>query len=49
MYFALLLDEKDLPIKRCAYSACFRREAGSYGKDVRGVLEAPNKAACALT
>ena len=31
------LDEKDLPIKRCAYSACFRREAGSYGKDVRGL------------
>lgn len=32
-----ILDEKDLPIKRCAYSACFRREAGSYGKDVRGL------------
>ena len=31
------LDENDLPIKRCAYSACFRREAGSYGKDVRGL------------
>ena len=27
----------DLPIKNCAYSACFRREAGSYGKDVRGL------------
>lgn len=33
----VILDEKDLPIKRCAYSACFRREAGSYGKDVRGL------------
>ena len=32
-----ILDEKVLPIKRCAYSACFRREAGSYGKDVRGL------------
>ena len=33
----VILDEKDLPIKRCAYSACFRREAGAYGKDVRGL------------
>lgn len=33
----VILDENDLPIKRCAYSACFRREAGSYGKDVRGL------------
>ncbi len=33
----VILDEKSLPIKRCAYSACFRREAGSYGKDVRGL------------
>ena len=33
----VILDEKDLPVKRCAYSACFRREAGSYGKDVRGL------------
>ena len=33
----VILDEKDLPIKRCAYSACFRLEAGSYGKDVRGL------------
>ena len=33
----VILVEKDLPIKRCAYSACFRREAGSYGKDVRGL------------
>lgn len=33
----VILDEGQLPIKRCAYSACFRREAGSYGKDVRGL------------
>ena len=33
----VILDENDLPIKRCAYSAWFRREAGSYGKDVRGL------------
>ena len=33
----VILDEKELPIKRCPYSACFRREAGSYGKDVRGL------------
>ena len=33
----IILDEKDLPVMRCAYSACFRREAGSYGKDVRGL------------
>ena len=32
-----ILDEQDLPIKRCAYSACFRRQAGSYGKAVRGL------------
>ena len=37
IYRDVILDEKDLPIKRCAYSACFRREAGSYGKDVRGL------------
>lgn len=32
-----ILDEKQLPIKYCAYTPCFRREAGSYGKDVRGL------------
>ena len=31
-----ILDESRLPIYRCGHSACFRREAGSYGKDVRG-------------
>ena len=33
-----VLPEAKLPISYCAYSACFRREAGSYGKDVRGFL-----------
>ncbi len=37
IYRDLILDEKDLPIKNCAYTQCFRREAGSYGKDVRGL------------
>ena len=37
IYREVILDEKDLPIKNTAYSACFRREAGSYGKDVRGL------------
>jgi seryl-tRNA synthetase len=32
-----IFDEKQLPIKMTAYSPCFRREAGSYGKDVRGL------------
>lgn len=32
-----ILKEEDLPIKNCAYTECFRREAGSYGKDVRGL------------
>jgi seryl-tRNA synthetase len=33
-----ILEESELPKKYCAYSACFRREAGSYGKDVRGMI-----------
>ena len=33
-----VLNEKDLPKKYVAYSACFRREAGSYGKDTKGLL-----------
>jgi len=37
MYRDVILDEKELPLKNTAYSACFRREAGSYGKDVRGL------------
>lgn len=32
-----ILAEESLPVKRCAYTPCFRREAGSYGKDVRGL------------
>jgi seryl-tRNA synthetase len=37
IYRDVILEKKDFPIKNTAYSACFRREAGSYGKDVRGL------------
>lgn len=37
VYRDTLLKEEELPIKMTAYSPCFRREAGSYGKDVRGL------------
>ena len=38
IYRDVILDEKQLPIKNCAYTQCFRREAGSYGKDTRGMI-----------
>lgn len=37
MYRDVIIPQEELPKKNCAYSACFRREAGSYGKDVRGL------------
>ncbi len=37
MYRDIILNENDFPIKNTAYTPCFRREAGSYGKDVRGL------------
>ena len=37
LYRDVILKESDLPLKNVAYSSCFRREAGSYGKDVRGL------------
>ena len=37
LYRDVIIPDDRLPIKNCAYSACFRREAGSYGKDVRGL------------
>ncbi len=37
MYANMILDENQLPVKLTAYSPCFRREAGSYGKNVRGL------------
>ncbi len=37
IYRDVIVDKNDFPIKTTAYSACFRREAGSYGKDVRGL------------
>lgn len=37
LYRNVILKSSDFPVKNCAYSACFRREAGSWGKDVRGL------------
>lgn len=37
IYRDVIVKEDDLPIKNCGHSPCFRREAGSYGKDVRGL------------
>ncbi|GAB4131222.1 MAG: serine--tRNA ligase [Bacteroidia bacterium] len=37
IYRDVILKAEDLPIKNCGYTPCFRREAGSYGKDVRGL------------
>ncbi|MEO6903197.1 MAG: serine--tRNA ligase [Bacteroidia bacterium] len=37
MYRDVILKKEQLPIKNCGYTPCFRREAGSYGKDVRGL------------
>ncbi len=37
LYRDQLLDESDLPVRLCGYTPCFRREAGSYGKDNRGL------------
>ena len=38
MYSDEVLNEKDLPIRYVGFSTCFRREAGSYGKDTKGIL-----------
>ena len=37
LYRDMILSEADLPVKNCGYTPCFRREAGSYGKDVKGL------------
>lgn len=37
IYRDVIVKESELPIKNCGYTPCFRREAGSYGKDVRGL------------
>jgi len=37
LYRDIILNQADLPIKNCGYTPCFRREAGSYGKDVKGL------------
>ncbi|MFN5513946.1 MAG: serine--tRNA ligase [Cyanobacteriota bacterium] len=38
LYREEILDAEELPIKHCAYTPCFRREAGSYGRDVKGLI-----------
>lgn len=38
LYRDEILSSEQLPIKHCAYTPCFRREAGSYGKDTRGLI-----------
>jgi seryl-tRNA synthetase len=38
LYSGEIISETELPIRYCSYSACFRREAGSHGKDVRGLI-----------
>jgi len=38
LYSGEIISETELPIRHCSYSACFRREAGSHGKDVRGLI-----------
>lgn len=38
LYREEILDEKDLPICHCAYSPCFRAEAGAHGRDTRGLI-----------
>nr|WP_277880210.1 serine--tRNA ligase [Calothrix sp. FACHB-1219] len=38
LYRGEILDAEDLPIYHCAYTPCFRREAGSYGRDMRGLI-----------
>ncbi len=43
-----ILDENDLPIRYCAYTPCFRREAGSYGKDTRGLIRVHQFTKCEL-
>lgn len=37
IYRDVIIPESEMPVKNCAYTQCFRREAGSYGKDVRGL------------
>ncbi|MCH7825369.1 MAG: serine--tRNA ligase [Acidobacteria bacterium] len=43
-----ILDVNDLPIRYCAYTPCFRREAGSYGKDTRGMIRVHQFTKCEL-
>jgi len=43
-----ILGEEELPIRYCAYTPCFRREAGSYGKDTRGIIRVHQFTKCEL-
>jgi seryl-tRNA synthetase len=43
-----ILTEEELPIRYCAYTPCFRREAGSYGKDTRGMIRVHQFTKCEL-
>lgn len=38
MFAGMILDEKDLPLRVTAYTPCYRREAGAYGKDIKGMI-----------
>lgn len=38
LYSGEILEEKNLPIRLCGYTPCFRREAGAYGKDMKGYI-----------
>ncbi|MEI8008273.1 MAG: aminoacyl--tRNA ligase-related protein [bacterium] len=38
MYMDRMFEEKELPVRMIGYSTAFRREAGTYGKDVRGII-----------
>ncbi|MBI2634449.1 serine--tRNA ligase [Candidatus Peregrinibacteria bacterium] len=38
LHYTEILEEEKLPIRYCGFSTCFRREAGSYGKDVQGII-----------
>lgn len=38
LYRDEIFDEENLPVHHCAYTPCFRREAGSYGRDTRGLI-----------
>lgn len=38
LHYTEILEEEELPLRYCGFSTCFRREAGSYGKDITGII-----------